>query len=252
MKKKAIRSTNPEAEIYIPQSRSSSGVIDNGGFEDFTFTGGDCYYGTDGTSTSTCAFLGCDDRTDWWVSHGTPEIYRDGYFHKALLWSGKWHSPNGDNTIYGEGLFINCSPFSKDKVYNIELDMATYYGDIVDHVYIKLVKGYDMEYIEHGDIDYSVNDNYRIPQISNTQTILHKTNYSSSGENISFSFIPNDDYHVLWIYPLSDNDAYNIPFFYIDNVDFNECEEYEIYNNVSKHGGADNEATKLSNYASYK
>lgn len=213
----------------------SAQIVLNGDFEEFIFTGGDCECNIDlyFLTTATAPFQGCGNPTTsfpncWWVSHGTPEIFRYQGNNEAVLWSGKWE--NEDAIARGEGLFIYCN-FHENRVYNLSLKLGSG-ATAIDHVYIELVTGGALQSLTSAS--YNVYDgSYDIPIVATEykQTIKHYTNFSAGQTTINISFIPDNDYHCLWIYPI--HNSHPISVLYMDNVSIAYCETYEIYLNIS-------------------
>jgi hypothetical protein len=216
--------------------------INNGNFNGFSFnTSGDCSANTvDGTTSERAPFQAsgtpCESTWgSWWVSHGTPEIYRVGLGifanNQAVLWSGKWNSLSGDNNIYGEGIFLNCFYFNQNQTYNISFDVRST-GPAFTNVYVDLVSNLPSQ----REITYIVGDTYIIPQPLENQNIWQFPNFNKPQfYHVDVSFIPTKQWQLLWIHPISSasqsNYSDNIPKFYVDNVSINNFPLSIVYNN---------------------
>lgn len=212
--------------------------INNGNFNGFSFnTSGDCSANTvDCTTSERAPFQAsgtpCESTWgSWWVSHGTPEIYRVGLGifanNQAVLWSGKWNSNTGDNTIYGEGIFLNCFYFNENQTYNISFDVRS--CGPFNNVYVDLVSDLPSQ----RTIAYNpVGVTYLIPQPQETQNIWQFPNFNKSEfYHVNVSFIPTEQRQILWIHPMSTASASFIPKLFIDNVSINNFPLSIVYNN---------------------
>lgn len=237
-KKQVVSST--EKQEMFSSSECFNGLPNNGNFEQFIFGSSTncgvpsnyCSYNTGfGCSSATAPFQASSCNYTWggwWVSHGTPEIWYDENTdnHAALIWSGRWNQafyPDlQDNKTYGEGLFLNCNTFEKGKKYNLNIDFRTNNTEI-SHVFIKLIKFSDAP--SNYNVSMVINSTYELPTVNDFQTIFHKENYTQSSGFLTeqISFIPNEDYDVIWIYPYSPKNQ--ITYLYIDNVCI-QCEQY--------------------------
>jgi hypothetical protein len=206
-------------------------IIANGDFETGTFSGGNCLTNPNfDQTTNTAPFqsgASCipQNTTVWLASHGTPEIY-ENFVHNnfGVMWSGDF---NNDGHTYGEGLWMYCL-FEAGKQYTLSLKMFT--GSMtLNHVYIDLTD----QLTALNTISYVPSSGaYNIPVVTNRQELLHYTNfYSANLTNVNITFTPNQNYHGLWIHPVSN--TYPIGILYIDDVSFSDCLDYEDYQNTS-------------------
>lgn len=224
-------------------AQNTLGVINNGDFEDFVFTGGMCFSIDERCSTPGAPFQSCGNRVSntwgsWWVSHGTPSIYSKNGNNEAMLWSGKWNINEGDETVYGEGLSLNCYDFQAGKVYKMTLRLRTACDGPIENVFILLSnEGKSIEVIK--DLYYLSEypemtvENYTPFNFSDKQIIWTKSNFLDPYyKTYSFYFIPQKMYNKLYIYPQTTNHNL-ISYLYIDDAAFNEIEDNEIYKNTS-------------------
>ena len=208
-------------------------VIDNGNFEAFgSLSGNICDPGFQPNTCSANLTFNCTSNRapfhscgssqvgDWWISHGTPEIWRSsGGDEAALLWSGRFNRNMGDNNIYGEGLFNYCFEFKEGLTYNLKISMRRS-GLNLTNVFMKLANDID------GPSDYSnpdlftVNQYYLIPDaVGPSQTVFTSPGFSSSAfTSFEVTFTPDQDYNFLWIYPYQNDPAGGLSLLYIDDI----------------------------------
>jgi hypothetical protein len=246
--------------IFYNIKISFSQQVINGDFEGFNseyVSGTDCNDNTNPSylTTGTAPFQACSSTDShgnvintWWVSHGTPEIYELGGNHMGVMWTGEWQYDDGhfDNVVRGEGIFLYCPPyqppipngppFEVGRIYNLSLQLGANTQDI-QHAYIILTYANDIP-TNYLHWSYDVSDGtYDIPPIPtppNSQTIADEFITGSTSNHYNYTFTPNQNYDVLWIFPVSDK-RYPIAVLYIDNVVFGECIDnitYQYTNNL--------------------
>ena len=164
----------------------------------------------------------------WYASHGTPEICRfsDETNNFAHMWTGKYNL--GTNSpIRGEGLIYRCK-YEKGQVHTLTFKLMT--TTELDHVYIYLSNDVPVQ----NSIDFNVTGgSYNIPFVANKQLVFHKVNYSrlkSQGwETFTLSFIPDQNYESIWIYPEDNNVDRQLLF--LDDFQFSNCIPSLTYDN---------------------
>ncbi len=198
-------------------------IIDNGDFESFSdIPLGECNPVLGPPLCSASIILECttnrspfhacaiEEYGDWWISHGTPEIKREdsGFTEDALMiWSGQFNAPIGDNTVYGEGLFNNCFTFEEGNTYELSF-RAKGGGSSLGNLFIKLANNISGPNDYNNPNLFTVNEYYEIPEaIGQSQTIYSQQGWSeTSFTTFNITFVPDQDYSMLWIYPTEPTD----------------------------------------------
>lgn len=155
----------------------------------------------------------------WFVSHGTPDIYRNqggNATNAAHMWT------NSGATVRGEGIFINCPSFANGSTYRVRFRL--YSSEPPTNFIVALTNG----------LSHNTNtSSWVFPNVAST--IVHnETNMpASTWVSVDFTFTPNSNFQQLWFYPR--NNTSGSPYIYMDDVVITQivCSTAAVYSNFS-------------------
>lgn len=218
--------------IALIIGNSAFAQIPNGDFE--IFNNGICTPSSTPITDATAPFQeGCV--SDWYASHGTPQIVKENGNKYALMWAGDFF--NAVNCEYdqadgSEGILMRCK-FLRGERYTIAMDIRiaenTNSGGPSS---MESVRVYLANMSPTTEVHYcpGLTPLYQFPWVPNSQQVLNLQNVTySNWTTVTFTFQANLDYDWLWIFP---TDWANARVLLLDNVRLITCIESETYSNT--------------------
>ena len=207
--------------------------IPNGDFE--TFNTGLCTPSQVQITDATAPFQeGCV--SDWYASHGTPQIVEEDGNKYALMWAGDFF--NAQNCSYNqvdgtEGIMMRCK-FLRGERLTIAMDIkiATN-SSSSDPSSMQSVRAYIANMSPTTEVHYCPGSTplYELPWVPDKEIVMNLNNVTySSWTTVSFTFQPTADYDWLWILPTDPEKARVL---LVDNVRLVTCIENQTYTNNS-------------------
>ena len=151
-------------------------------------------------------FINCVDY--WTSSHGTPQLNKNlpqifPNVNHASMFADIIDDGNGNLTTFGEGIAVGIPALTSGSTYSLSLfkrffSVGAYGGPDIDDFYVVLLKCNIFNSIRRYGEDYTIP---AIPTIG-AQVIYHETDVNNtSWQSITQSFVANDSYNVVWIFP---------------------------------------------------
>lgn len=146
---------------------------------------------------------------DYWTSsHGTPQLNNSlpliaPNVNHASMWASAQIDQNNNLLRLGEGIAIGIPKLTTNSTYSLSLlkrfySVGSSAAPDIDDFYVVLLKCAQFQALRRFGEDYIVPD---IPS-TGAQVIYYESNVNNINfQNITQSFVANDEYDVLWIFP---------------------------------------------------